>query len=99
MVKVLSNVQCHKIIVNFIVGLFCGFTLCYVYLGSFIQTRSPIVLRHSTIENVAHGHDHGRKDHSEDAHDHEALEHAHGPVEEVKFHSGLEPHHKGGLDV
>lgn len=31
----------------------------------------------------------------EDAHDHGAIEHVHGPDGDVKFHSGMEEHHKG----
>lgn len=94
MVKVLFNVRCRNITLNFFVGLFCGFTLCYIYLGSYIQTQSPIILKHNAIRYDPD--DHGHEDHAEDAHDHEALEHAEGPKEEVKFHSGLEEHHKGG---
>jgi len=88
-------------VLNFFVGILFGFALSYMYLGTYVENAR---LKAQSVMDKGMGHgkngQHVHKDERHfgdhlDAHDHDTLEHAHGPVGDVKFHGGADDHHKG----
>lgn len=88
-------------VLNFFVGILFGFALSYMYLGTYVENAR---LKALNVMDKGGGHgkngQHVHKDERHfgdhmDAHDHDTLEHVHGPVGDVKFHGGADDHHKG----
>lgn len=89
-------------ILNFFVGILFGFGLSYMYLGTYVENARLKAQSQIQIDKGGGGEikQHVHKDERHfgdhmDAHDHDTLEHVHGPVGDVKFHGGDDDHHKG----